>query len=103
MKTRAREAARNFLRPRHITSILWTAANGKRGEVTSMWVAAVVQADSCHWKRREEEGRGGKSRLEKETRCSIDNYSSAQRLLLPKQNIFKMPNPINLLKLLKDY
>ena len=54
MKTRAREAARNFLRPRHITSILWTEANGRRGKVTSMWVAAVGQADSWHWKRREE-------------------------------------------------
>lgn len=54
MKSRAREAARNFLRPRHIPSILWTEANGKRGKVTSMWEAAVVQADSWHWRRREQ-------------------------------------------------
>lgn len=67
MKSRAREAARNFLRPRHIPSILWSETNGKRGKVTSMWGAAVVQADSWHWGRK----KGGKRRSEEEQTFDI--------------------------------
>lgn len=63
MKSKAREAARNFLRPRHIPSILRTKTNAKRGKVTSMWAAAVVQVDSWHWKRRESRKKLGQKRF----------------------------------------
>lgn len=73
MKRMAREAAKNFLRPRHIPSILWSTTNGKRRKVTSMWVAAVVQADSWHWKRTGSR----KTRLEKERK-----HAACRRLQL---------------------